>query len=403
MKRIAVITAYNSGYQNTGMVSVDLASHTLCKQLGPGVEINWFSLHRHNDVEVRRCVLESELPFNSDLLLENLEELFKSDAILFWGDFLHDRHYHLNACKNSLIQHRYARDVGQALEITQRCFLLKDAPDHVLQKTVLFGGTIINNCQSDYVATDYYAPFKRLMAGVHRVWVRDVFSALKVADLRNPFDVTPCLGTDAALLLDSQVTMRTTEWSETLPRQQKMGLFVGARTKADVGACLQFAANLARDLNLSVEWIPWFDLPAVASIKELAPSLVEKDYSHFTLGDLFSALDKYAVIVTDTYHLSVNAWRAGTPAICIGSADPTQQSEWVTLRDTKKFVFYAMYNALDLYVDTAELQNPERQKVRLEELSRNLNPSIVEPIIARIHTHAQNLRQDIKATLTALL
>jgi hypothetical protein len=51
--------------------------------------------------------------------------------------------------------------------------------------------------------------------------------------------------------------------------------------------------------------------------------------------------------VTDTYHLSVNAWRMGVPAACIGRGT---DARFDPLTDKKKEILFSMYRASDYYV-----------------------------------------------------
>src|SRR5262245_23229004 len=62
MRRIAAIVAPNYSYANTGMVSVDLALHSLCANAPTATEIGWFSLHRATETSLRDSIDERELP-----------------------------------------------------------------------------------------------------------------------------------------------------------------------------------------------------------------------------------------------------------------------------------------------------------------------------------------------------
>ncbi len=53
MARVAVITAPNIGYRNTGMLTVDLAFETMRRRMGGGIEANWYTLHAPETVALR--------------------------------------------------------------------------------------------------------------------------------------------------------------------------------------------------------------------------------------------------------------------------------------------------------------------------------------------------------------
>lgn len=55
MARVAVITAPNIGYRNTGMLTVDLAFEAMRRRMGDGVEASWYTLHLPQTVPLRGC------------------------------------------------------------------------------------------------------------------------------------------------------------------------------------------------------------------------------------------------------------------------------------------------------------------------------------------------------------
>ncbi|MBV8201510.1 MAG: hypothetical protein JOZ15_12885, partial [Acidobacteria bacterium] len=91
------------------------------------------------------------------------------------------------------------------------------------------------------------------------------------------------------------------------------------------------------------------------------PSLIV--HSHASpprIGDLLGRCGSYAFVLSDTYHVCVNAWRAGVPALCIGTAAPNPQgfdvsAGWFGAWRDKRYAFYAMHDAMEYYVFSEEL------------------------------------------------
>ena len=62
---------------------------------------------------------------------------------------------------------------------------------------------------------------------------------------------------------------------------------------------------------------------------------------------MLSSLSGYRCIITDTYHVCVNAWRMGIPAICIGEGGGKVST---SINDKKKEILYDMYGARRFYL-----------------------------------------------------
>jgi hypothetical protein len=53
MGRVAVITAPNIGYRNTGMLTVDLAFESLRRRMDTAFDATWYTLHTPETVPLR--------------------------------------------------------------------------------------------------------------------------------------------------------------------------------------------------------------------------------------------------------------------------------------------------------------------------------------------------------------
>ncbi|KJK41306.1 hypothetical protein UK15_00240 [Streptomyces variegatus] len=396
MGRVAVITAPNIGYRNTGMLTVDLAFESLRRRMDTAAfDATWYTLHTPETVPLRDGARGAEFPFRFHPLAEHLDTLRDHDAVVFWGDFLHTRHYLAQDATNRLLDFGFAADRDDARGQLNRALLFADQPDEVLARTLSYGGTILHNTQSDYEDKEYGPLFSRLVRRSHRMWVRDPLSAAKIAHLRRD-RTTDHFGSDAALLsrpgdLDH---LPTTEWSRSVPDGGAIGVFLGARTPIPDWLPV-FCQGLSDRLGAPLEWLPWFDRDVPAAVSHIAARPGDP-----TVGDLVGVLPRYRLVITDTYHLAVNSWGAGTPAVCVGAPEPTPKThdDYLTLSDVKKHVFHMAYDATDFYLTTQEGHGQD-----LDRLVHLLEGGGAEAVAARIRDHADYSARAFTQTLTSLL
>ncbi|MCT9080420.1 polysaccharide pyruvyl transferase family protein [Streptomyces fulvoviolaceus] len=399
MARVAVITAPNIGYRNTGMLTVDLAFESLRRRMGTEIDPTWYTLHTPETVPLREGAQGTDFPFRFRSLIEHLDELRDHDAVVFWGDFLHTRHYLAQDATNRLLDFGIAEDRDAARALLNRTLLLADQPDELLARTLSYGGTILHNTQSDYEDKEFGPHFSRLMTRSHRVWMRDPLSAAKIAHLRGD-RTTEYFGSDAALLsrpgdLDH---LPTTQWSQEVPDGGAIGVFLGARTEIPTWLP-DFCQGLSDRFGAPLEWLPWFDrdIPSQAGPIAARPGAP-------TVGDLVSVLSRYRLVITDTYHLCVNAWGAGTPVVCVGTPEPvpTTDDDYLTLSDVKKHVFHMAYDATDFYLSTLPDTREAHQR-RADRLVHLVEGGGADAVAARIREHADHSGTAFTETLTSLL
>ncbi|ORU90800.1 MAG: hypothetical protein A6F71_07565 [Cycloclasticus sp. symbiont of Poecilosclerida sp. M] len=88
------------------------------------------------------------------------------------------------------------------------------------------------------------------------------------------------------------------------------------------------------------------------------------------------SLKEHRLIITDTYHLCLNAWNAGTPAICITDGNEMAHA---SLSDKKKEVFYFAHDAQDFLINTDSLKQNSMIKNILPR-AKSSNRALVEKI-----------------------
>jgi hypothetical protein len=418
--RIAVISAPNAGYANPGMLTVDLAAAGVLKRAIPNSVVSWYTLHPPEQLaDIHPYVDRSELPFHWLPLVDHFADVCDHDVILLWGDFLQARHYFVqDAVERLVLTSDRNLSPEQALHVLYRCLLFSDTALKVLNKIVIFGSTILFNAQTDYSRDRYGEYLVRLMKNCAGVWVRDPISAAKVQHLRQDYSSTH-LGADSALLLRDEdiACLSRTKWTDA-PFADRVGLFLGARTRRS-RALITFLRQLTRQCELQLEWLPWFpvhewlrSIPHYAWLNPFIAARVlqrrrEIDRlmirgTQYSAGDLLTAVGQYRFIVTDTYHLCVNSWRAGTPAICLGADETSPKHQ--TLNDYKKRVLYEMYDASDFYVSTSSLQSSPGRQLVVDKVRHVItDDSIAMAIAERIRTHARSVEQALAERLSGLI
>jgi hypothetical protein len=118
-------------------------------------------------------------------------------------------------------------------------------------------------------------------------------------------------------------------------------------------------------------------------------------------GELIYGLGDLDFVLTDTYHLAINAWAQGTPAICLvdtGGAGWNVNSGEPNMRRDKRVDLYSQLDALGLIVDLAGLgRRIPREVDRVIELLAR--PELLAVTADRI---ALQRKQSVDSILAAL-
>jgi hypothetical protein len=402
------------------MASVDLALHGLLRRHWPSAKVRFTRLYsprqRNPDLPAdvqERLRRRQELPVAYSDLRRAWRGTDEDAALVYWGDFLHSREY-LHQMGAMLHQIGAARDLNRGLKAAYRYLLLTAAPRGLLARTVAFGGTLIFNRERDYRDPVYALALASFAAGARGIWMRDVYSALRISGLRNSGNWR--LGVDGSLLLREEdlESLPATDWFSGAETGQPLaGLFLG-RTSADPRPLVRFARDLCSQLRVEAEWLPWFDprmLPNhLPQARSTMPALRARDRPvPPLLGDLLRRLRRYAFVISDTYHVCLNAWRSGVPALCIGEALPNPQgfdvsTGWFGAWRDKRQVFYAMHDAMEFYIFREELERANSYRNRLlhaTELVRDR--ALAAAVTANILERRDIAEAELLASLETLL
>ncbi len=346
-------------------------------------------------------------------MLGHLDNIYASDAIVYWGDFHHAWNYQQQDLKG-----HWKLSIHKSGSLTDSAIydhlLLRSAPDSVLAKTISYGTTMMgDNAVELDISSEYRDALRRFLSGIRHIWMRDVYSAMRVSHLINDYNHSH-LGTDCALLFDRSDAVKISMFDENHRMSGNyISIFFGRSSDNLIPRLVSFAAELAERLNKKIIWLPWLHtLPRetyrllkyrnligtgigrkkLSSLMELS-KLQPRNYPELVRHLLGSSL-----VITDTYHLSLIAWRLGIPAICVGQG---ARSSKHTLGDKKKETFFASYDALPFYVFTESILDTPTRSQTVDYLQRLVMSG--QLLISKIH---QNIlchsKQSEQVLLTAL-
>jgi hypothetical protein len=230
----------------------------------------------------------------------------------------------------------------------------------------------------------YYDSFTQFFSQISAVYFRDAISAARISPLRGN---EASLGCDCALLLQNDDLKQIKNFTPA-KEQKGVGVFFG-RSPAK-GRMMIFSRLIARELGEKCHWLQWFAWGWGGPRKERWPYMVfgfiirAKDED---TGELLSKLSGYKYIITDTYHLCINAWRMGIPAICIGEGKMMASH---SLSDKKKEVLFEMYDARQYYVYAESLRSLRGLRKEAKNSAQVLkNDALKEVVKSTLRSHQE--------------
>lgn len=309
MTNVAVVCAFNPG--NTGMHSVDLAASRFMQKLGvPHTLINFQSRPWRPAAGFRST--------------RDLRDLRKFTHLLFWGDFQNNPVYGTDDFAKRELKFKYAASYKEA--ISNWCQLHLDISDQLHGVKIASVGNCFLGAGAAANDTSLASSLRNFVRNAAAILPRESQSMRQLTDAseRSPNIAT---GLDTAFLL---AALDPRDF-----RGKKHLGFCFARSKVvDVDAGL---AQLARATGLTLVEIPWTTGDRMKSAKK-------------TFAQAIDAIATCRVVVTDIYHLAVNATNHGTPVICLSRGDCDVPS---SIGDAKKHALAEQIGTLDLSMTIA--------------------------------------------------
>lgn len=277
-----------------------------------------------------------------------------------WGDFHHLATYQRSTV--DVLTHELAAPLAarDAAALARRVLLQEGAGADVRARTLSYGTTLQLNSPDDY-GRPYQNLLEQFVRGARRVWFRDPYSASVAALLRH--DDRSCHGTDAAVL------------AGVLPPTQGTGtleVFLGRSDLATQEVAL-FGRTLARETATRPRWLDWGREPAFRPLgvqprfRRAWRDAAARPDQEIPLTELLDRVRDASLVLTDTYHLAVNAWRSGTPAVLLvddpqGFSDVNGGSAH-SHRDKRRDL-YSQWEALPLLVHLPSARGRHRSEAR---------------------------------------
>lgn len=404
MKQVSVICA-SPPHFNPGMHSVDYAFWNYMKRHGfnSAAKFNFYCL-----LDIPKEVFNFvNFPFTYKLSDQNINVINDSDIIIFWGDFIHSKTYLENELYLRAKEQHASKNKEFLMDLIYKNIFFENI-NYSNKTIIVFGGNLLDFRAHYYDDERYISCLKTLYETSSLILMRDPISAMTVNNLLNDYQQNFC-GVDSAFLSAPNHTRRLYKYKVSKNTDSsKVGIFFGRSWYYD--EVLSFSCKICRRLGTTGVWVPWFHAKPWP--------LTEKYGDHIDVtapdADYSGTLDQLAecsLVITDTYHLCINAWSAGIPAICIGRGVGAMKN---SVDDKKKEILYSMFDVCDFYVYAEDvLRHFEKTDLvfstsnldddidsMVETLARN---SVTEEIFYRIDNHVANAENKLTKILQEYL
>jgi hypothetical protein len=296
-----------------------------------------------------------------------------TDPILYWGDFHHMAPYVTQVARVIGTEH--------ASQLARRYLLLDGVSDRAILSSASFGTTLLFNSPEDFSEGAYGRALAGLLTNNVGTWFRDPVSTI----LARGFSSAPvATGVDPALLVDrAQLPVSASD-------RDKVGVFLG-RTRATHEGLWVIARRLADRLGTRMEWLDWGDSTGFREFASLPDWVhLSESYGSTRALDALSHLASCSVVVTDSYHAALIAWRFGIPAIT--ASMPISRWGW---RD-KRELAASQYGALDFVVHAIELASNRTLETKLDLILDVIHAGRVAAFVQR------QIEKEVEASLSAL-
>lgn len=351
MKKIAILLASSIDFSNSGMFSVDHAAYDFFNSEFPFCEFTFYVFHIS---ERNKYPYEKIIPYSKYVEIndETIKDIYNSDLIVYWGDFFHCWCY----IETFLHQYVLANDANKAnrLNLFYRAFFLSGAKDEVHKKTIAFGNSLMFIGDEIEKDKEYKENFINLYSKINFCMPRDFVSLSNLLQTKIISVSNVDIGFDSAFMHSSKNKHKQTN------RENKIGLFVGRRTKIkikDIYLIIKFAL-----INkYSISWIDWminndsFLKRAFKNKNEFTNIIIHRLLARFLSKkninyNYYNELSQFKIVITDTYHLAINALAQGCIVYCVGDGNSSVNKKLQKVNgDIKKEVLFKELGLVDFY------------------------------------------------------
>lgn len=396
------------------MGTVDLAAYHLAVDAGviDKVEFRrpWYAHPSRNGATPPEAAGDRwPIPFRYGL--EPLDLHPETTAILFWGDFQHGRDYLIQSARRlDTIDGGQGRSEGETLDLLYRYFMMEGSD--FSSKIMMCGGTLFQNSVADYADLRYLNALSRLYSSADYARARDPYSAGVIARLRRDY-ATSYLGVDAALLNQPRHLEALEQESPKVLADfdGAVGIFFGRSSASfPFWRASFFMKELASAIKAPLAWIPWDRFAAGRLFysrrhrfqrKMKFAAEVPRNVD-VTVGDVLNLLRRCRLIITDTYHMAVNAIAFNTPVVCVYEPSPASERDCnighrAAPRD-KRVSIFTSYDLSEFIVPTSDLTDAAARRLRAHHIAECIESShSIEPAYSGIRAHAAACRRELIA------
>ena len=418
--KISCAPAGTGSGSNLGMNTVDFAIENIVKEykLESRVEINrpWES-YLPNNKGFYPKYKERDFPLRN-INYNNFNIIGDQNipkAIFYWGDFQHGLDYQVQTAirlKEISIKKGWKFDLSEEALIRKsksyfllnENFLKKELP----YKIAMYGVTLFQNGLNDYLNNDYFENLKWLYNEAIFCKTRESYSANMISYLKKDYNKS-FLGVDCALLNTKE---ELTNLPQNKPKEyekckENIGIFFGRSTQSlSKLKLLKFINKLSKKLDKEVIHIPWNYFSGGLLTDNLGIySNGIKNYHgfknvEFTAGDILKGMSEFSLIITDTYHVVINAIALNIPVVCVYEPSPLRERDanmgyryaW---RD-KRALLFQTNNLSDFLINTEDLKISKIRNEKIENIVNLMeNDSLLKMAYTNLHEIAKNDRKTI--------
>lgn len=345
MKNIAVLLSSSINFSNTGMFSVDHAAYNFFKSLEIEINLTFYVFHIS---EKEKYQYENFVPYRIYKKIDSdyvVDEIYSSDLIVFWGDFFHSLCYIEGFLKNYIIKRETA---STQMKLFYDAFFLARAEDYVFKKAIVFGNSLLfidREIRDPVYAKNLIKLYRRINIAMPR----DIKSYENLAKIISDFNSWNfSQGFDSAFMHRKNRKIKT----------MRIGLFIGRRSKIKLRDFFNILF-FANKYGYKISWIEWmtnnepFAIRAIKNpndaINILLHRILATKYKRGFSSNYYGMLDNFDIVVTDTYHLAINALASGCNVFCIGDGTTTNKKLQGVHDDSKKKILFDMIGSSSFY------------------------------------------------------
>ena len=369
-----------------GMHTVDFAAHNLIKRLNLSTRAE---IHRPwpavSEEQGGNPQVEQLDKWPTQFISQpDRNQINSDDLVLSWGDFQLGRDYQLQSSKRyqKILKNRGIHiSASQALDWCYEYFMLQDVLKNNDVSVASFGTTLFQNNMRDWCEPRYKSAIDRYFQNCSFAKFRDPYSAWCASKI---LDVDPqsLWGVDSALLNTPEelLGIKNTGYAEQLPKGM-IGVYLGRSSrnfsKFRLGTMVK---QLSNSLGSPLFWLPWNRFTG-GRLFARRPRLLNSPFINFKsipaedpvcAGDIFQLFSSFRLVVTDTYHVAINAMCLGVPVLCIYEPSPESNRDanigYRHAARDKRVLLFTSTNQSDLLMPSTDLTNTKRRTDKVKHI-----------------------------------